>query len=175
MRLTLCIGLASAIAASIAPAVVSAAPLKAAVFEFELVDTSEEGYADGVRADQTGRLADITNQVRQKLKASKVEIVDVAPARKELEDVKAVHDCPSCAQKAAQGLGADLAVVGYVQKVSNLILNINIAITDVKTGKVLRHGSADIRGNNEESWRRGTDYLMKNTILKEPLPEGGAE
>ena len=37
------------------------------------------------------------------------------------------------------GLGADLAITGVVQKVSNLILNINIYVRDVHTGR-LDHG-----------------------------------
>ena len=146
-----------------------AAGPKVAVFDFELVDTSTEGDLNGVRDDQTRRLAETTVQVRDAFAGANVRTLDVAPAKELLKDVKAVHSCASCAQEAAASLGADYAVLGHVQKVSNLILNINVQVVDVKTGKVVRGGSADIRGNNDESWNRGTRYLMKNNILKEPL------
>jgi hypothetical protein len=29
--------------------------------------------------------------------------------------------------------------------------------------------SVDIRGNTDESWRRGLDYLLRNYLLREPL------
>ena len=55
--------------------------------------------------------------------------------------------------------------VGWVQKVSNLILNINLYLRNAATGDVLVLGSVDIRGNTDESWRRGTEYLLKHRIL----------
>jgi hypothetical protein len=64
----------------------------------------------------------------------------------------------------AQGLGAELAAVGWVQKVSNLILNINLQIREVATGRLVEAGSVDIRGNTDESWRRGVTYLIDRRI-----------
>jgi hypothetical protein len=55
--------------------------------------------------------------------------------------------------------------VAWVQKVSNLILNINISISDAKTGAVLAQGYADIRGNTDESWRRGLEWIVKNRLI----------
>jgi hypothetical protein len=157
-------------AAAVAAGQVHAAPIKAAVFDFEFIDSSTEGEIDGVRADQTKRVEQTTEQVRNFLKEANVELVDVAPALDDIKHIKSLKDCTPCAQKAAQSLGADLAVVGHIQKVSNLILNINVQILDVETGKLVRGGSADIRGNTEETWTHGTKYLMKRNILKEPLP-----
>jgi hypothetical protein len=44
--------------------------------------------------------------------------------------------------------------------VSNLILNINLYIEDERTGKLQFVKSVDIRGNTDESWRRGLNYLL---------------
>jgi hypothetical protein len=52
--------------------------------------------------------------------------------------------------------------------VSNLILNINLYIEDVRTGKPSFVKSVDIRGNTDESWRRGLDYMLRNYLLQEP-------
>lgn len=148
-----------------------AAP-KVALFDFELYDTSQEGEAGGVRQDQTGRLADITRQARDLLGKQNVAFVDVAPAKKELDGYSSLRTCGACVATAAAGLGADYSVMGYVQKVSNLILNINVEIRDARTGEVVRKGSTDIRGNTDESWSRGISYLMRNQIMKHPLTEG---
>ena len=52
----------------------------------------------------------------------------------------------------ARRLDADLALVGWVQKVSNLILNVNVVIRDVSTREQVFASSVDIRGNTDESW-----------------------
>lgn len=152
-----------------------AAPLKAAVFDFEFIDSSTEGEINGVRADQTERVERTEAQVREFLKGAHVELVDIAPAQDEVKDIKSLRDCLPCAQKAAGKVGADVAVIGHIQKVSNLILNINVQIVDVKSGRLVRGGSADIRGNTDETWTHGAKYLMTRNILKEPLPESGAQ
>lgn len=151
------------------PGLAEAAPIKAAVFDFELVDSSQEGELDGVRDDQTERLKHTQQLVEQALKGAGVELVDVSPAREQLKDQNRIYECLPCVQRAAGTVGADIAVVGHVQKVSNLILNINVQIVNVKTGKMVRGGSADIRGNTDETWDHGAKYLMKRNILKEPL------
>ena len=67
--------------------------------------------------------------------------------------------------KLAGELGADLAMTGVVQKVSNLILNINLYLRDVHTGQLVAAASADMRGNTDESWSRATAYLVRNRLL----------
>jgi hypothetical protein len=69
---------------------------------------------------------------------------------------------------AAQRVGANWAAWGTVQKVSNLILNINVYMEDAESGKMKFARSVDIRGNTDESWRRGLDYLLRNYLLREP-------
>jgi hypothetical protein len=48
-----------------------------------------------------------------------------------------------------------------------LILNINVYIEDAGSGKMVFVKSVDIRGNTDESWRRGLDYLLRNYLLGE--------
>ena len=50
----------------------------------------------------------------------------------------------------------------WVQKVSNLILNLNIEVRDSATGEALYTRSVDIRGNTDESWLRGVRRLVDN-------------
>jgi hypothetical protein len=52
--------------------------------------------------------------------------------------------------------------------VSNLILNINLYTEDVRREKLIFGKSVDIRGNTDESWRRGLDYMLRNYLLREP-------
>jgi hypothetical protein len=36
---------------------------------------------------------------------------------------------------------------------------------DVATGKTLKGGSVDIRGNTDQSWDRGLKYLLEERVL----------
>jgi len=58
--------------------------LRAAIFDFELIDTSLEGATNGPRADETARLARLGDQLRALVKSSgKLEVIDIAPVRAE--------------------------------------------------------------------------------------------
>jgi hypothetical protein len=150
-------------------------PPKLAVFDFELVDTSLQGEVDGARTDEHDRLMRVGDQVRKELAESgKFQLLDIAPVNAAAHGSH-LQACGGCDVQYAQQLGADLAITGVVQKVSNLILNINIYLRDVHTGRPITSMSADLRGNTDESWSRATSYLLRNRLLAPnygaPLPQ----
>ncbi|MFK8252151.1 DUF3280 domain-containing protein [Ancylobacter terrae] len=145
------------------------AATRVAVFEFELFDTSGQQVTPTMRAAEDTRLALITQEVRRLLAQAGYTVVDLAPEEKRIMENAPFRNCNSCELPIAQALGADIEVIGLVQKVSDLILNINFQLRDVATGAVLRAGSADIRSNSDESWMRGTSYLVRNRLLDPPL------
>jgi hypothetical protein len=142
---------------------------RVAVFDPELVDTSGEGR----REDQQRRLGLLGEELRQALAASgRYEVVDIAPRRARLAEGPALHGCATCATDAAAALGADLALVTVVHKVSNLIISITVALREAApSGATRAVHSAEIRGNTDESWQRGLRWLLRNRLLA--APEGG--
>jgi Protein of unknown function (DUF2380) len=140
-------------------------PPKAAIFDFELLDTSLQGEMNGPRADEQRRLKDVTEQVRKALaEAGKFVVLDIAPVNAAAH-ASNLQACGGCDVQYAQQLGADLAITGLVQKVSALILNMNIYLRDAHTGRVITSMSADFRGNTDESWSRTASYLLRNRLL----------
>lgn len=143
-------------------------PRSAAVFDFELIDTSLEGEMRGTDPAETRRLEAISDLLREKLAASgQYEIVSTEPAAAEIEDAGYIHSCNGCDVRIARKLGARLAVSGHVQKVSTLILNITVVVRDAHNGKLLRSVNADIRGNTDESWSHGVRWLVRNRLTAE--------
>ena len=137
-----------------------AAVPRAAIFDFSFDDTSLQGEMSGPRADEQARLAHLNAQLRTLLAQSgRYQPVNMAPVEAE-ERRSNLQACGGCELAMAQKIGADVAVTGLVQKVSNLILNINVAIRDVATGRVLQAQSVDIRGNTDETWSRGLNFLI---------------
>jgi hypothetical protein len=140
-------------------------PPKAAVFDFELLDTSLQGEIRGPQADEQRRLKDITEQLRKGLTdAGKFVVVDISPVNAAAH-ASNLQACGGCDVQYAQELGADVAVTGVVQKVSALILNMNIYLRDTRTGTLIAAMSADFRSNTDESWSRTMSYLLRNRLL----------
>jgi len=145
-------------------------PPRLAVFDFELVDTSLQGEAYGSKPEQE-RLVQVGDQLRKQLAESgKYAIVDISPVNAAAHGSN-LQACGGCDVKYAEELGSDLAMTGVVQKVSNLILNMNIYLRDVHTGKLVTAASVDLRGNTDESWSRAINYLVRNRLL---APDYGA-
>jgi hypothetical protein len=65
----------------------------------------------------------------------------------------------------ARELGARYAVVSEVQKVSNLILAMNIYVRDTDDGGQVAGQAVDIRGNTDDSWQRGARYILTRNIF----------
>lgn len=143
------------------------APGRVAFFGLHFVDTSTEGAMNGVRADETARTAMAAALVADDMASRGFVLVSIDPVAGKLATVSNPARCNGCDVAMAVELGADYALSGEVQKVSNLILNLNLVLRDAQTGKAVRGGSVDIRGNTDESWQRGTRYLLKNIIFRD--------
>ncbi len=142
-----------------------AVPVTAAVFPFELDDTSLDGAMRGVQPAEQARLLALDARLRSALAASgRYTLLDTAPVAARAA-AASLRSCESCGPALARQLGAQVEVNGWVQKVSNLILNINVVVRDAASGRVIDAGSADIRGNTDESWQHGLSWLLRHRIL----------
>lgn len=137
---------------------------KVAIFPFELIDSSLEGDMMGENPDETARLERMAPLLREDFATLPgYEIMDTSSADEKVAGVN-LQSCGNCGLTFADDLGADIAVIGTVQKVSNLIININAYVYDVDSGEQIARGSADIRSNTDQSWERGLDYLFDNVL-----------
>jgi hypothetical protein len=139
---------------------------RVAFFGFDLINTS--GEAPDPLEDR--RLAMLDDLFREKLSGSgRFEMVTIpADVQQQIAAGPPIRHCNGCQRDLARKLGADWAAWGTVQKVSSLILNINVYMEDAETGKLNFIKSVDIRGNNDESWRHGLDYMLRNYLLQPP-------
>lgn len=138
-----------------------AEPPKAAVFDFQLADQGALGPTEADKA----RLAPLSDLLRTLLTESgRYRIVSTEPVRADVAKGPDLRACNGCAEDYARRLGADVAITGEIQKVSNLILNINVYVKDLRGDWPERAYSVDIRGNNDTSFDRGVRYLVKNKL-----------
>lgn len=137
-----------------------------AFFGLHFIDTSTEGALNGIRDDETDRTLMAADLVADDMTLRGFVLVPIDPVADKLASVGNPARCNGCDVALARDLGAQYALAGEVQKVSNLILNLNLVMRDAQTGKTVRAGSVDIRGNTDESWQRGTRYLLKNVFFR---------
>jgi hypothetical protein len=121
-------------------------------------------------ATERARIGLIASVFKTKLEASgRYAFVSIpAEAAAKIAAGPEVGACGGCELKYGKQLGADTVAWIVIQKVSDLILNINVYMADVGTGKLAFVHSVDIRGDTDESWTRGVTYLVKNYLLPAP-------
>lgn len=116
---------------------------------------------------ERARLTSIASLFKAKLEASgRYKVVSIpADVAAKIASGPEIGACGGCEFNYGGELGADYAAWIVVQKVSDLILNMNVYMADVGARKLAFAHSVDIRGNTNESWTRGLTYLLKNYLL----------
>jgi len=146
------------------------------VLDFELVD---EQNNPATEAAQHIRLRLATAQLQDELTASGLyRVLDPAPSqalqRRLREQQAYLYRCDDCADQIGRLLGAELVMSTWVQKVSELILNLNVQVYDVQAQQVLLRKSVDLRGNTDLSWTRAVHYLVRDMAeRRERQPDYG--
>ena len=125
----------------------------------------ENTSLEPTRADEVARRDMLDRIVGERLREAGYELADTGPLAADIAAVSSIRGCNGCEVELGRRLGVPAIAFGWVQKVSNLILNINLVVRDTATGRILAAGSVDIRGNTDESWRRGGIYLLNHRIL----------
>lgn len=138
---------------------------KVAFFGIILLDSSLQSSGDGNAAEQA-RIGLLEDLVRDRFAEAGYELLDIDPVRHEIDRVVNPAKCYGCDTRAAKKLGADYALVGEVQKVSNLILAMNLQMRDAETGNLVKGRVVDIRGNTDDSWLRGMRYILKTAFFE---------
>ena len=141
------------------------APPSVAFFGFQLINTSLQSTT----AEEQARIRMLDDAFRKKLDASgRFKIVPIPPdVLQEIAAAPEISSCNGCERDFAIKAGADWAAWGTVQKVSNLILNINVYIEDARQKKMEFVKSVDIRGNTDKSWQRGLNYMLRHYLLRD--------
>jgi hypothetical protein len=155
----------AALAIALFPAPGVAQTRSAAVFDFELVDTSAGDPLKAPDTEHRSRMAQASERLRTRLAESgRFKVLDIAPVIGQAH-ASNLQACGGCDVTLADRIGADLSITGTVHKVSNLILNMMIFVRDAKTGGNVAVAQADMRGDTDESWLRAVDWLVRNRLL----------
>lgn len=142
---------------------------KVAVFPIELVEPIGDGFSlPKKNTNEAARIKLATEELARRLTESgKFEVVDTSAMAKEIADKAPLYKCNGCETELAKKAGAEIAVVGTVDKASETLLNMTVELHDAVTGKVRGLGSIVVQGNTDEMWLRSVRWLVKNRLTTE--------
>jgi hypothetical protein len=169
-RRPLLVAFAGALLSSSPPSAVPAgadpAPVKIAVFDFELDDSSAGA---GIAGDSTADLAQLdraTSEARRIISDSgRYRLVDVASAAGEGVKSRSLRQCNGCEAAIALKLGADQSFVGVVTRISRTEYVVRFQIRDARTGAPIIARQSDLRIGADYSWNRGAAALINSGLL----------
>jgi hypothetical protein len=148
-----------------------AAPVKIAVFDFELEDVSAAASQAGASASPSpsassaAMMQKVTNEARRLLAQSgRYSLVDVSKVDAQPVIDKSLRNCDGCETAIALQLGAEQALVGVVRRISMTDYYVEIQISDCRTGKVLDQQVANFAGG-DDGWASGVGMLIRHTVL----------
>jgi len=143
----------------------STAPIKIAVFAFELEDFSAAGK-QGPSPIEASALAQSTEEAKQQLlQSGRYSLIDTAGADIGAAKGQGLRNCGGCEAAIAMKLGADQALIGVVTKISMTEYVVQFQVSDARESAVISKFTTDLRMGANDSWFRGVRWLMKNRML----------
>lgn len=143
------------------------APVKLAVFPFELEDFSAAaGYVPPDEIDRE-QLRLSTEEARRLIAESgRYRLVDVGAVNNEAAKAGQLRDCDGCDARIAAGLDADQSMVGIVTRVSRTEYAVTYKIRDARSGAIVDVEQTDLRMGANVAWSRGARWLIQNRLLE---------
>jgi hypothetical protein len=140
------------------------APVKIAVFDFELDDISPAAAA-GATSSPAGAMEKVSSAARRVLAQSgRYSVIDVSKVDAKPVKEKSLRDCNGCEAGIALQLGADQSLIGVVRRVTMTDYYIWVQISDARTGKVLDQQAANFAGG-DDGWASGVASLIRRQVL----------
>ncbi|MEQ1672123.1 MAG: DUF3280 domain-containing protein [Hyphomicrobium sp.] len=137
---------------------------KVAIFPFDIRDAEIEGdYFAKPKDYDIARMRLVADELKVLMeKSGKYDVVDMAAFAADIDKASPFNKCDGCEAEIAKKAGAELAVTGFVDKLSDALISLQLFARDAATGEMKKTMSAEIRGNTDELWLHGIRYLWKN-------------
>ena len=159
--------LCAALLAAFPAQAASGAPIKLAIFDFELEDFTDRSSSRGETPSDTEQLRRVTDEVRQLLAQSgRYSLIDVGTADAAAVKNHTLRECNGCDAGIALKLGAEQSFIGVVKRISRTEYTIRFQIRDAPTGAVVSTADSGLRMGADYSWNRGAARLIKDRLLE---------
>lgn len=142
---------------------------KIVIFPFDMRDAQQEGeIVPQYQEEDLRRLKVVADELKALMtKDGRYEVLDLTPLSADVEKAFPFSKCDGCDKDIAEKAGADLALTGFVDKLSDALISLQLFVKDVKSGEMKKTMSAEIRGNTDELWLHGVRWLWRNRFSPE--------
>jgi len=145
------------------------AAFKTAIFPFEMVieqQMTDAGLPPVPSKAEQERLQRLTDELKRLLAETGEYVpLDLAAVSSDIREKAPFNDCKGCEADVARTAGADLSVLGVVQKASEMLLNVSIFIRNANDGSLRTSMAVSIRQNSDEGWLRAVRSLVRNRLV----------
>jgi hypothetical protein len=145
-------------------AAATSAPIKLALFDFELEDSSA---APSETPSDATELAHTNDAVRQLLTQSgRYLVVPIGGSANDAAKNHTVRGCDGCDANIALELGADQSLLGVIGRISRTEYTVSFRLRDARTGRIVSGGDSGLRMGANYSWSRGAVHLIRDQLLE---------
>jgi len=142
------------------------APVKIAIFDFELEDFSAGGGLIAESPEDSAQLKLATEEARKLIAQSgRYSLVDPGGADAAPVKARSLRDCNGCDAAIALRLGADESMIGIVKRISRMEYVVDVQIRNARDGAMVFNKQTDLRMGANYAWSRGVNWLVKNDLL----------
>lgn len=146
------------------------APIKLALFDFELEDFSASASSADVNSSDATQLANVTEMVRQLfVQSGRYRLIDIESVEAPAVRTHTLRDCNGCDADIALQVGAEQSLVGVVTRISRTEYVVKFQVRDARTGAVVVAADSGLRMGADYSWSRGATRLIKEQLLESRL------
>ncbi|HEY4446554.1 MAG TPA: DUF2380 domain-containing protein [Steroidobacteraceae bacterium] len=143
----------------------SSAPVKIAVFDFELEDVSPAASYLGKTTSSAAAMDKVSSEARRMLAQSgRYSLIDVSKVDAKPVSEKSLRNCDGCEAGIALQLGAEQSLMGIVRRVTQTDYYVVIQIRDARSGKLVNQQEANFAGG-DDGWASGVRMLIKHQVL----------
>jgi Protein of unknown function (DUF2380) len=146
---------------------IAVAPVKIAVFPFELMDLS--AAAPYVAPDDIDReqLRLSTEEARRLIAESgRYQLVDLGAVNEQIAKAGQLRECEGCEAGIAAGLAADQSMIGIVTRITRMEYAVTYKIRDTSSGALVDVQQTDLRMGANVAWSRGARWLIERRLLE---------
>lgn len=146
------------------------APVKLAVFDFELNDVSAGASKASEKPADIALLKAVSEKARQVMvQSGRYSLVDTGGADSEQVKGRSLKTCDGCEAAIALKLGAEQSLLGVVTRVEMSSYAVQVQIRDARTGKLVNQQSAVFLGS-DDGWSNGAASLLRHRVLSNDYP-----
>ncbi|MES9852338.1 MAG: DUF2380 domain-containing protein [Candidatus Thiodiazotropha sp. L084R] len=136
---------------------------KLVVLPFEIVDNTP---MPGGQERNQKMLEKITQYIADNIDKERFfEVVPQSKVNETVRDAKLgtdIRNCNLCEFDLAKSVAGEKVMIGWIYKMSILVLTMHIEIKDVATQQTFISKAYDFRGDNEKAWLRAADYMLRD-------------